>query len=72
MVLGDALMFLGNYKAWMKEMQKNHSLKIGVLSVEYSTYLALYSMSILQGVQDTLLVRSIDAYCFLATFRHVT
>ncbi|KAG0340405.1 hypothetical protein BG000_012053 [Podila horticola] len=36
MVLGDALMFLGNYKAWMKEMQKNHNLKIGVLSVEYS------------------------------------
>ncbi|KAF9387072.1 hypothetical protein CPC16_007252 [Podila verticillata] len=36
MVLGDALMFLGNYKTWMKEMQKNHNLKIGVLSVEYS------------------------------------
>lgn len=41
MVLGDALMFLGNYKAWMKEMQKSHNLKIGVLSVEYSTFITL-------------------------------
>ncbi|KAG0208156.1 hypothetical protein BGX28_000771 [Mortierella sp. GBA30] len=36
MVMGDALMFLGNYRSWMKEMQKNHNLKIGVLSVEYT------------------------------------
>ncbi|KAG0054880.1 hypothetical protein BGZ83_010218 [Gryganskiella cystojenkinii] len=36
MVLGDALMFLGNYRSWMKGMQKNHNIKIGVLSVEYS------------------------------------
>jgi len=50
MVLGDALMFLGNYKAWMKEMQKNHNLKIGVLSVEYSTYLVPYLVSILQDI----------------------
>lgn len=38
MVLGDALMFLANYRSWMKGMQKNHNLKIGVLSVEYSTF----------------------------------
>lgn len=60
MVLGDALMFLGNYKTWMKEMQKNHNLKIGVLSVEYSTYLALYFASIQQDIQDTFFIRSTD------------
>ncbi|KAF9576711.1 hypothetical protein EC968_005484 [Mortierella alpina] len=36
MVVGDALMFLRSYQSWMKEMQKNHHLKIGVLSIEYS------------------------------------
>ncbi|KAF9431585.1 hypothetical protein BGZ76_000106 [Entomortierella beljakovae] len=35
MVVGDALMFLTNYRAWMKEAQKQ-GVKIGVLSVEYS------------------------------------
>ncbi|KAF9933850.1 hypothetical protein FBU30_004246 [Linnemannia zychae] len=36
MVLGDALMFLSNYRAWMKVLQQKYNLKIGVLSVEYS------------------------------------
>ncbi|KAF9969681.1 hypothetical protein BGZ65_011720, partial [Modicella reniformis] len=35
MVVGDALMFLGNYRAWMKELQTKHNIKIGVLSIEY-------------------------------------
>jgi hypothetical protein len=38
MVMGDALMFMGNYRAWMKELQLKHNIKIGVLSVEYSTF----------------------------------
>ncbi|KAF8923436.1 hypothetical protein BGZ58_002955 [Dissophora ornata] len=36
MVMGDALMFLSNYRAWMKELQIKHNVKIGILSVEYS------------------------------------
>ncbi|KAF9191272.1 hypothetical protein BGZ50_009487 [Haplosporangium sp. Z 11] len=36
MVMGDALMFLRSYRSWMKVLQKNHNIKIGVLSVEYS------------------------------------
>ncbi|KAF9422517.1 hypothetical protein BGZ94_008557, partial [Podila epigama] len=35
MVLGDALMFLPNYRSWMKQMQQTHNLKIGILSIEY-------------------------------------
>ncbi|KAF9202197.1 hypothetical protein BGZ49_007610 [Haplosporangium sp. Z 27] len=36
MVMGDAFMFLANYRAWMKELQIKYGIKIGVLSVEYS------------------------------------
>ncbi|KAI1316121.1 hypothetical protein EDD11_010435 [Mortierella claussenii] len=36
MVMGDALMFLANYRAWMKELQFKHHLKVGFLSVEYT------------------------------------
>ncbi|KAF9341594.1 Alpha/Beta hydrolase protein [Linnemannia elongata] len=36
MVMGDALMFLSSYRAWMKVLQQKHNLKIGVLSVEYT------------------------------------
>ncbi|KAF9094608.1 hypothetical protein BGX23_001862 [Mortierella sp. AD031] len=36
MVMGDALMFLNSYRAWMKVLQKDHNLKIGILSVEYT------------------------------------
>ncbi|KAK3809151.1 MAG: alpha/beta hydrolase fold-domain-containing protein [Benniella sp.] len=36
MVMGDALMFMGNYRAWMKELQLKHNIKIGVLSIEYT------------------------------------
>ncbi|KAF9356799.1 hypothetical protein BGX26_004713 [Mortierella sp. AD094] len=36
MVMGDSLMFLTNYRAWMKELQSKHGIKIGLLSVEYS------------------------------------
>ncbi|KAF9896132.1 hypothetical protein BX616_008072 [Lobosporangium transversale] len=36
MVMGDALMFLGNYRSWMKELQLKHNIKIGLLSIEYS------------------------------------
>lgn len=47
MVMGDALMFLSSYRAWMKVLQQKHNLKIGVLSVEYSTSLSFYSLSTL-------------------------
>ncbi|KAG0374242.1 hypothetical protein BGX24_010648 [Mortierella sp. AD032] len=36
MVMGDALLFLSSYMAWMKVLQQKHNLKIGILSVEYS------------------------------------
>ncbi|KAG0315751.1 hypothetical protein BGZ99_007281, partial [Dissophora globulifera] len=36
MIYGEALMFLSNYRSWMKELQVNHKIKIGFLSVEYS------------------------------------
>ncbi|KAF9356445.1 hypothetical protein BGX26_005253 [Mortierella sp. AD094] len=36
MVMGNALMFLANYRAWMKELQISHGIKIGVLTIEYS------------------------------------
>ncbi|KAG0216743.1 hypothetical protein BGX31_000494 [Mortierella sp. GBA43] len=36
MVMGDALMFLGNYRAWMKELHAKYNIKIGILSVEYT------------------------------------
>lgn len=42
MVMGDALMFLNSYRAWMKILQQKHNLKIGVLSVEYSTSFSLF------------------------------
>ncbi|KAG0245516.1 hypothetical protein BGX31_007309 [Mortierella sp. GBA43] len=33
---GDALMFLHTFKSWMKSAQKDHNLKIGILSVQYA------------------------------------
>ncbi|KAI7821384.1 Alpha/Beta hydrolase protein [Gamsiella multidivaricata] len=36
MVMGDALMFLGNYRAWMKELHTKYNIKAAFLSVEYS------------------------------------
>ncbi|KAG0010437.1 hypothetical protein BGZ80_001479 [Entomortierella chlamydospora] len=36
MVMGNALMFLANYRAWMKELHIRHGIKIGVLTIEYS------------------------------------
>jgi hypothetical protein len=42
MVMGDALMFLNSYRAWMKVLQQKHNLKIGVLSVEYCTFSLVY------------------------------
>ncbi|KAF8974840.1 hypothetical protein BGZ46_009666, partial [Entomortierella lignicola] len=33
MVVGNALMFLANYRAWMKELQISHGIKIGVLTM---------------------------------------
>jgi hypothetical protein len=39
MVVGDALMFLTNYRAWMKEAQVSHGMKIGVLTMEYSKWI---------------------------------
>ncbi|KAG0304665.1 hypothetical protein BGZ99_002326, partial [Dissophora globulifera] len=36
MVVGDALMFLRNYRSWMKELQVNHNIKVGFLSIGYT------------------------------------
>ncbi|KAG0241447.1 hypothetical protein BGW41_005905 [Actinomortierella wolfii] len=36
MVMGDALMWLANYKNWIKLMREKYNIKIGILSVEYT------------------------------------
>ncbi|KAF9403087.1 hypothetical protein BGX21_007098 [Mortierella sp. AD011] len=35
MVKGNALMYLTNYRAWMKELQIKYGVKIGILTIEY-------------------------------------
>ncbi|KAF9991719.1 hypothetical protein BGZ79_004082, partial [Entomortierella chlamydospora] len=35
MVKGNALMYLANYRAWMKELQIKYGVKIGILTIEY-------------------------------------
>ncbi|KAG0234668.1 hypothetical protein BGW42_006288 [Actinomortierella wolfii] len=36
MVMGDALLWLPNYKQWIKLMKEKHGIKLGILTIEYS------------------------------------